>query len=92
VRAEVRKGNAKAQERLDSEPTLHDDLVPTWNAFMALDRARSVGFVPNPISMEAVAVYFDIYGIEGDERRVWLERIQAMDAALMKHYAEREEK
>ncbi|MHC5053639.1 MAG: phage tail assembly chaperone [Planctomycetota bacterium] len=70
-------------DALEREPQLYEDLVPVWNAFLALDRARSVGFVPNPITVEAIAVYLDLYAVEGDERRLWFERIQAMDAACL---------
>ncbi len=63
-------------------------MLPVWIAFQRLSRSRPAGMDAGSIQIEAVTAYFALIGLEDLEcRDAWLDMIQEMDRAWMKHRA-----
>jgi hypothetical protein len=77
---------------LERKPEPYPDLTLAWRAFFELNSRRQVGFDYNPISMDAIIRWLDLYEIAGDDRIQIFELISIMDAYWLRREYERRPK
>jgi hypothetical protein len=71
-------------ERLDNKPSLYDDLVLDYKAFIALNNSRPAGLSPSSIPLTEILAYMRIFEINDyDQRLEFLKNIRILDAVYL---------
>lgn len=83
---ERRARQGKPTPAIDNQPELFEDLIPVWEAFedLAKARQRDLG-TPLPITFAEITAWLDLHGIEGHDTRLeWAGLIRALDETWLR--------
>ncbi|MFW6278491.1 MAG: phage tail assembly chaperone [Halorhodospira sp.] len=82
----MRLERGESAPALERKPTLDSDLVPYWEAWVALHEARPQGMSgPMPIPYAEIASYIELTGLADPQEATYL--IRRMDRAYLQHQA-----
>jgi len=66
-----------------NKPILPGELFDVWEAFWLLNSCRQSGFSVQPLSLQEIKAYFDIYG-KVDDYEAFIEYIKQLDMLFLK--------
>lgn len=72
-------------EAIQNAPELWPGLHPVYNAWVALDSCRNIGFGVGPIPWTAIEDYACRMGIDGDEKEDMHYLIRMLDGVYLDH-------
>lgn len=75
------KADGKKVPELENRPEVKGEYFWIWDIYISLHNQRQAGMAINPISIEAMARYFEMFDITGEEREFLFEVISKIDTA-----------
>ena len=82
---ERRAKRGKRVQALEDRPEVYDDLLSTWSGFCTLHAARGNSLGAEPLHVQDILGWLDLYGIAGDERSEHFELIRILDDVWLDH-------
>lgn len=76
-------------DKIRNAPELYRGLEFTYQGFLDLNTCRSVGLAAGPIRWTDIVKYCEVHDIHGQQAEDFIYLISVMDAAYLKHKAEK---